>query len=93
MSLTSAYELSQDPAFRAKVLMATVNAARKVIDENGEKEDQISKVTFAKSVLGNARNVAETITVIVASDPKIDSSSSDAAIQDAVVRAVISLIS
>lgn len=92
MSLEAGYQLSQDPGFRGKVLIAVSKVALSVISGVADTEPSRRRAAFAKEVLRNVHHYAERLNIIVASSTGVDTSSTDTQIETAVRNALIALV-
>lgn len=92
MSLKSGYELSNNPDFRGKILVAIGKVAMNVIEANNQTEIGQRRVRLAREVLKNIHHYAERLYIITASMPSVDTSSTDIQIETAVQNAIIALV-
>ena len=88
MSLKSDYELSSNPEFRGKVLLAIGKIASNVIESDTNK---LIRKAFMREVLKNVHHYADRLYIIVAADGTIDTSSTDDIIQQVVRKVLLSL--
>jgi hypothetical protein len=88
MSLQSDFELTQDPKFRGKVLIALSKAAKKVIEDNSNEEH----VRVARDVLARISFFSEAVIIAVAAEHGVDSSSPDEEIYLATMKSAFQML-